>query len=79
MLVLNEWFKVEELGTYKIDIRLKAAIHSKDAKDADLKASPFSTLLEVTERDPKHLAAIRLTPVKVLVATRSDSQNFNIR
>ena len=55
MLVLNEWFKFDELGIYKIEVRLQSPIHSKDT---DLQTASFSSYLKVTDRSPKDLTAI---------------------
>jgi hypothetical protein len=54
-LVLNEWFQFDEVGTYKIDIRLAAPIMDGNH---ELPLEPFSASFDITERSPEQLAQV---------------------
>jgi len=55
MLVLNEWFKFDELGTYNVSIRLASPVRTRTG---ELPTEAFSTSLTITAKDPRKLAAI---------------------
>ena len=67
-MVLNEWFKFEELGRYQVHIRLASAVHSRDAV---LPTTSVSIPLEITNRSPERLEATCQDLVRRIEIARS--------
>ncbi len=75
VLVLNEWFKFEELGTYRVDIRLLSSVQSGGSVLAN---SSFSGRLEMLDRSPEKLDATCNDLMARLGAARSYKESSEL-